>query len=88
LKHYATSWKVVGLRPDKVNKLFFTFLNLAATPWPPNRNDYQKQNKHVFGQQSVAAHKADRHIRLTTSVNNLQSSTSQNPIGLHGLLQG
>jgi hypothetical protein len=35
LRHYATSWKVVGSRPDEMNKFFFNLPNPSGRnmPW-------------------------------------------------------
>jgi hypothetical protein len=50
LRLYATSRKVAGSRPDKIN-----VFNLPATLGPGvhsayNRNEYQKQKKNVSGE--------------------------------------
>jgi hypothetical protein len=55
LKHYATSQKVVGSRPNEVNYLFSIYLILPAALGPgvysaSNRNEYQKQKKNVPGE--------------------------------------
>jgi hypothetical protein len=55
LRHYATSWKVAGLRPDEVNEFFSIYLILTATLGPgahsaSYRNEYQKQNNIVSGE--------------------------------------
>jgi hypothetical protein len=55
LRHHATSWKVVGLRPDKVKELFSIYLVLPAALGPGiysafNRNEYQKQKNNVSGE--------------------------------------
>jgi hypothetical protein len=49
LRHYATSWKIAGLRPDEVT-VFSIYLILPATLDPgvysaSNRNEYQKQKE-------------------------------------------
>jgi hypothetical protein len=60
LRHYATSQKVVGSIPDEVTEFFFSvYLILLVTLGPgihsaSNRNEYQKQNKNVSGDQSAA----------------------------------
>jgi hypothetical protein len=48
LRHYATSRKVAGQRPDKVNKFFSIYLIIPTALGPEiysasNRNEYQKQ---------------------------------------------
>jgi hypothetical protein len=55
LRHYATNWKVAGLRPDEVNAFFSIYLILSATLGPgvysaSNRNKYQKQTNNVSGE--------------------------------------
>jgi hypothetical protein len=52
LRHYATSCKVMGLRPDEVNDCFPIYLILSATLGPEvysvsKENEYQKQNNNV-----------------------------------------
>jgi hypothetical protein len=50
LRHYATSLKVAGSRPDEVNA-FFSILPAALGPGvhsASNRNEYQKQEKKCF----------------------------------------
>jgi hypothetical protein len=52
LKHYATSWKVAGLRPKEVNDIFSIYLSFLAIVGPgvysaSNRNEYQKQKSNV-----------------------------------------
>jgi hypothetical protein len=59
LRHYATSWKVAGLRPDDLNKFFSVHLILLATLSPgvysaSKRNEYQKQKSNVSGEQSMS----------------------------------
>jgi hypothetical protein len=59
LRHYATSWKVVGSRPDEVNDLFSIYVILPAALGPgihsaSNRNERQKQKNNVSGEQSAA----------------------------------
>jgi hypothetical protein len=51
IRHYATSQKVAGSRPDRVNELFLIYLILTARQSlgdysASNRNEYQKR-KHV-----------------------------------------
>jgi hypothetical protein len=55
LIHYATSCKVVGSRPDKVNEFLQLCLILPAALGPTvysacNRNEYQKQTNNVSGE--------------------------------------
>jgi hypothetical protein len=54
VRHYATSRKIAGLRPDDVNEFFFNLLNPSSrtTPWftQPNINEYQKQKNNVYGE--------------------------------------
>jgi hypothetical protein len=50
LRKYATSLKIAGLKPDKVNEFFSTYLILTAALdsgvySASNRNEYQKQKK-------------------------------------------
>jgi hypothetical protein len=58
LRHNATSWKVTGSRPYEVI-LFLIYLILLATLDPEvhsvsNKNEYQKQENNVSGEQSEA----------------------------------
>jgi hypothetical protein len=53
LRHYATSLKVTGLKPDEVNEFLSTYLILPAVPGPgvysaSNGNEYQKLGKICF----------------------------------------
>jgi hypothetical protein len=53
IRHYATSQKVAGLRPDEV--IFSIYVILPAALGPPvnsatNRNEYQKQKNNVSGE--------------------------------------
>jgi hypothetical protein len=55
LRHYATSWKVKGLRPNEVFKFFSIYLILPAAEGPgvysaSDRNEYQKQKNNVSGE--------------------------------------
>jgi hypothetical protein len=55
LRHYATSQKVAGSRPDEVNEFFSIYLILPAALGPgvysaSNRNEYQKQKNYVSGE--------------------------------------
>jgi hypothetical protein len=57
--HYATSWKVTGLRPSEVNEFFSMYLILLAALCPvvysaSERNEYQKQKNNVSDEQSAA----------------------------------
>jgi hypothetical protein len=50
LRHYATSRKTTGSRPNEVNEMFSIYLILPAALAPgvystSNKNEYQKQNK-------------------------------------------
>jgi hypothetical protein len=54
LRHYTTSRKVMGSRPDEVNEFFSISLIILAALGPGvysayNRNEYQKQ-KNVSGE--------------------------------------
>jgi hypothetical protein len=54
LRHYATSWRVAGSRPDEMNNFFSIYLILPAAPcWvlpnpgvqsASNRNEYNIYN--------------------------------------------
>jgi hypothetical protein len=60
MRHYATSWKVTGLRPDEVNEFLSIYLILLAALGPAvhsasNRNEYQKQNNNVSAEIVVSA---------------------------------
>jgi hypothetical protein len=55
IKALATSRKLVGSRPYKVNENFSIYLIFPATPRPEvhsacNRNEYQKQKNNVSGE--------------------------------------
>jgi hypothetical protein len=55
VRHYATSQKVVSLRPDEVNEFVSIYLILQAALGPgvysaSNRNEYQKQKNNVSGE--------------------------------------
>jgi hypothetical protein len=55
LRHYATSRKVAGSRPDEVNAFFSIYIILLAALDPgiysaSNRNEYQKQKNKVSGE--------------------------------------
>jgi hypothetical protein len=51
-----------------------------------NRNEYRVRNKHVSGERAQPVREADN---LTAHcVDSVGSSTSHNPIGLHGMLLG
>jgi hypothetical protein len=55
LRHYVTSRKVAGSRPDEVNKFFSLYLILPAALGSgvysgPNINEYQKQENNVSGE--------------------------------------
>jgi hypothetical protein len=57
--HYATSRKVAGLRPSKVNDFFLIYLILPAELGPgvysaSNINECLKQKNHVSGEWSAA----------------------------------
>jgi hypothetical protein len=59
LRHYATSRKVAGSRPEEVNEFFSIYLILPAALSPGvylacNRNEYQKQRNKVSGEYSAA----------------------------------
>jgi hypothetical protein len=59
LRHYATSRKLAGSRPDEVNAFFLIYLILPAALGPEvhsasNRNEYQKQENNVSGEYSAA----------------------------------
>jgi hypothetical protein len=76
------------------NLVFSIYLILPASLGlgvysPSNRNEYHKQKKCFWGVQR------DWFVRLTTlpafwadCLDNVGSSTSHNPIGIHGLLRG
>jgi hypothetical protein len=60
LRHYATSRKVEGSRPDEVNEFVSIYLILPAGLGPgvflaSNRNVYQKQEKNVSWGYSAAS---------------------------------
>jgi hypothetical protein len=92
LRHYPISRKVAGSSPDEVD-FFFQFTYSFQPHYGPgvastsNRNEYQESSWGVRG---------GRRVRLTTlppsvsrlSIENVGASTSHNPMGLHGLLQG
>jgi hypothetical protein len=55
LRHYITSWKVAGSRPDELIEYFSIYLILPAGLGPgvysaSNRNEYQKHKNDVFGE--------------------------------------
>jgi hypothetical protein len=55
LRHYATSHKVMGLRPYQVNEFFSIYIILPDTLdtgvySASNRNEYQKQKNNVSGE--------------------------------------
>jgi hypothetical protein len=55
LRHYVTSRKVTGSRPDEVNDFFSIYLIVPAALGPgvysaSNRNEYQKQKNNVSGE--------------------------------------
>jgi hypothetical protein len=91
-KHYATSQKVAVSCPEEVDFFQFTFSfqphYVPGVDSAPNRNEHKQS---CFGGKRAALR-----VRLTNlppSVNrlprqNVGASTSHNPMGLHGLLQG
>jgi hypothetical protein len=55
LRHYATSRKVAGSRPEEVNAYFSIYFIPPAALGPgvysaSNRNEYQKQKNNVSGE--------------------------------------
>jgi hypothetical protein len=56
LRHYSTSRKVTGSRPDEVNEFFAIFSNPSGRTMGPgvhpasNRNEYQKQKNNFSGE--------------------------------------
>jgi hypothetical protein len=70
LRNYATSWKVVGSRPNEVIEFFSIYLILPAALGPgvysaSNRNEYHKEKKIFLGSRARLARKADN----LTSIN-------------------
>jgi hypothetical protein len=84
LKHYATSQKVAGSIPDEVIGFF-------SLPNPSSRNTAlgstqpltEMSIRNLPGGKGRPARKADN-----LCLENVGASTSHNPMGLHGLLQG
>jgi hypothetical protein len=58
LRHYATSHKVAGSRPDEVNAILPVALGPGADSIS-NRNEYQKQKNNASGGKERPARKAD-----------------------------
>jgi hypothetical protein len=91
LRHYATSRKVVGWSPDKVD--VFNLSNPSSHTNGPGVDSASNRNQH---QESSWGVTGSWRIRLTTllpsvsrlSRQNVGASTSHNPMGLHSLLQG
>jgi hypothetical protein len=79
--------------PMKSLNFFLIYLILPAVLGPgvysaSNRNEYQRQKKMFLGSRAWPVRKArpHRHLRVDC-LDNVGSSTSHNPIGLHSLLQ-
>jgi hypothetical protein len=76
-----------GFETQRGEWIFSNYLTLSAALGPgvysaSNRNEHQKQREAgAYGWQPY------RHL-WTDCLYNVQSSTSYNPIGLHGLLRG
>jgi hypothetical protein len=96
LRHYATMggcWFEIWWG----EWMFSIYLILPATLGPgvysaSNRNEYEKQKKKMFwGSRTQPVQRAGwqpcHHLRAD-GLHNVGSSTSHNPIGLHGFLQG
>jgi hypothetical protein len=63
LRHYSTSWKVVGSRSDEVNFSIYLILPAALGPGvhsAPNRNEYQNQKIMFLGSRARPAHRAGK----------------------------
>jgi hypothetical protein len=89
--HYATSRKVAGSRPDEDIEFCQSFQPYKAlgVHSAPNRNDDQKQTRMFLRSRARRARKADNLTAICEPiVGSVGSSTSHNPIGLHGLLRG
>jgi hypothetical protein len=90
LTHYATSRKVAGSIPDKVDSFNWPNPSCRTTDLRSTR-PLQKWAPRIF-----LGVKRGRRVGLTTllssvsrlSRQNVGASTSHNPMGLHGLLQG
>jgi hypothetical protein len=94
LRHYARTWKVAGLRPGEMNEYFSIYLILPVALGPEvdsasNGNDYQKQKNNVSREQSAASAQGLQpcHHLWANCLDNVGSSTSHTPIGLHSLLR-
>jgi hypothetical protein len=91
LRHYATSRKVTGTIPDEV----IGFFNL---PNPSSRTMTlgstqpltEMSTRNLLGGRGWPARKADNFTATCELIflENMGASTSHNPMGLHGLLQG
>jgi hypothetical protein len=90
LMHYATSRKVAGSSPDEVD--FFNLPNSSSRTMALGSTQTLTDMSTMKSSLGV---KGCRRLRLTLpppvnrlSRENVESSTSHNPRGLHGLLQG
>jgi hypothetical protein len=94
LRHYTTSQKVTASRPDKVNDILSIYLIFPATLVS---GAYSASDKWVpqAGKLYLRVVESGQRLSLVTwalseveYLNIMGYSTSQYPIGLHGLLQG
>jgi hypothetical protein len=84
---------VASSRPDEKNEFFFfsIYLTFPAALGPGvysvcNITDYQRQIKIFLGCTARSAHEAGNLTAVCEAI--MESSTSHNPVGLHGLLWG
>jgi hypothetical protein len=91
MRHYATSWKAAGSSPDEVIGFFNSpnpsrgTMALGSTQ-PPT----EMSTRNLPGGKRRPEHEADLTVicEPTDCLQNVAASTSHNPMGLHGLLQG
>jgi hypothetical protein len=90
LAHYATSWWVTGSNPDEVD--FFNLPNPTSHTMALGSTQplTEMSTRNIPGGKGWLARKADNLTVICELIclENVGASTSHNPMGLHGLLQG
>jgi hypothetical protein len=86
-RHYATSLKDAGSIPDEIIG-FFNLPNSSSRTMALESTQplTEMSTRNIPGRKGWPAHKADN--LTAVCLKNVGASTSHNPMGLHGLLQG